>query len=469
MAKTIALPLWLITALGLLAGWALIFKILLPGLRWIYQRREELFVRKISRRLNLTFPAIKFARKRMVVERLLSDPNVLRAMDDAAIELKIPSHEVACIAEGYAREIVPSFHAYVYYLFGRRLGIFLSRLLYRVRVGFVDEDGLALIRPQSSVVFLMNHRSNMDYLLLGYLTMNRTALSFAVGEWAKVWPIKPLVKALGGYFVRRHSGNMLYRRVLASYVMYATQGGLVQAVYPEGKLSRDGKPHDPKVGILDYMMRGFSPEGGRDLVFVPVGINYDRVLEDRTLLSEGDPAAPQGWRHALLTTLSFLGRAFRLMAGGGWHRLGYAIACFGQPVSMKDYAKTHNLDFLKLSKEERTGPLQNLAKALFQKVRQNIPTSPVSLVAFVFSKNPDRLYSMTEIVSRVQNLMTQVERTGGHVYIPRQDREYTVQVGLRMLTLRHIVFKEEEGFRASPKEVKILNYYANSISHLVGE
>lgn len=235
MAKTIDLPLWLVTALGLLAGWALIFRILLPGLRWIFKRREELFVRKISRRLKLTFPAIQFARKRTVVERILSDPDVLKAIDDSALELKISPDEVAKIAEGYAREIVPSFHAYVYYLFGRRLGIFLSRLLYRVRVGFVDEDGLALIRPQSSVVFLMNHRSNMDYLLLGYLTMNRTALSFAVGEWARVWPIKPLVKAMGAYFVRRHSGNILYRRILASYVIYVTQGGAGSSGLSGGK------------------------------------------------------------------------------------------------------------------------------------------------------------------------------------------------------------------------------------------
>lgn len=468
MAKTIALPMWFVAALVFLSAWALLFKILLPGLRWIFKKREELFVREISRRLNLTFPAIQFAGKRAVVERLLSDPDVMQAIDESARELKIPPGEVARIAEGYAREIVPSFHAYVYYLCGRRLGIFLSRLLYRVRVGFVDEDGLAMIRPQSSVVFLMNHRSNMDYLILGYLTMNRTALSFAVGEWARVWPIKPLVKAMGAYFVRRHSGDVLYRRVLASYVQYVTRGGLVQAVYPEGKLSRDGKLHDPKVGILDYMLRGFDPGGERDVVFVPVGINYDRVLEDRTLLSEGDPAAPKGRRHAFLTTLSFLGRAFWLMARGGWHRCGYAIACFGQPVSMKDYAKTLGLDLRKLSKDERRLPLQNLARVLFQRVGQNVPTSPVSLVASIFSKDPGRLYSITEIETRVRDLMTLVERNGGHVYIPRKDRGYTVQVGLRMLTLRHIVLKEEGGFRASPKESKILRYYADSISHLAG-
>jgi glycerol-3-phosphate O-acyltransferase len=467
MVKTVTLPLWLAAAAGLLTAWVLIFKILLPGLRWFLKRREESFVRKISRRLNLTFPAIKFARKRTVVERLLSNPDVLKAIDDSALQLKMPSTEVAKIAEGYAREIVPSFHAYAYYLLGRFLGIFLSRLLYRVRVGYVDEEGLSLIKPSSSVVFLMNHRSNMDYLLLGYLTMNRAALSFAVGEWARAWPIKPLVKAMGAYFVRRQSGNILYRRVLASYVTFVTQGGLVQAVYPEGKLSRDGKLHEPKVGILDYMLRGFDPDGERDVVFVPVGINYDRVLEDRTLISEDDPAVRKGQLQAFLTTLSFIGRNFWLMVRGGWHRFGYAVACFGQPVSMKAYANAHNLDFRKISKDERADRIHCLAGYLFERVGRSIPASPVSMVSLVFLKDPGAVRSKTEIKALTQDLMAQLEKKGAYVYIPRHDRDYAVEVGLRMLTLRRIVSKEEGGFRTLPEQIKILTYYANSISHLL--
>ena len=39
------------------------------------------------------------------------------------------------------------------------------------------------------------------------------------------------------------------------------------------------------------MLRGFRIDGERDLVFVPLGLNYDRVLEDRTLLQgQGQPA-----------------------------------------------------------------------------------------------------------------------------------------------------------------------------------
>src|SRR5258706_12441171 len=72
----------------------------------------------------------------------------------------------------------------------------------------------------------------------------------------------------------------------------ATEAGVPQAVFPEGGLSRDGRIREPRLGVLDYMMRGFHLGGGRDLVFVPLGINYDRVLEDRTLLLSAD--VPRG-------------------------------------------------------------------------------------------------------------------------------------------------------------------------------
>ncbi|MGQ4807159.1 hypothetical protein NKDENANG_00503 [Candidatus Entotheonellaceae bacterium PAL068K] len=41
----------------------------------------------------------------------------------------------------------------------RTLGT-VARLLYRVRLAYVDESGLAAIPSGASVVFVMNHRSN---------------------------------------------------------------------------------------------------------------------------------------------------------------------------------------------------------------------------------------------------------------------------------------------------------------------
>ena len=184
----------------------------------------------------------------------------------------------------YAREIVPAFNAIMYFKMAYWVARRLVHAFYRVRLGFADDTALAGIGKNSSVVFVMNHRSNMDYILATYLAAERTALSYAVGEWARVWPLQQLIRSMGGFFVRRESGNVLYRRVLECYVQMAAEGGVPQAIFPEGRLSRDGLLGEAKLGLLGYIVRGFDPQGERDIVFVPVGINYDRVLEDRSLL-----------------------------------------------------------------------------------------------------------------------------------------------------------------------------------------
>ncbi len=154
----------------------------------------------------------------------------------------------------------------------------------------------------------------MDYILLSYLAAEKTALSYAVGEWARIWPVQGLVRATGAYFVRRDSKDPLYRRVLERWVAMATANGVPQAVYPEGGLSKDGALRPPKLGLIDYMLRGFDPKGPRDLVFVPVGVNYDRVLEDRTLLLDRSPAQGKASRRdTFAETLRFLRRNARLL------------------------------------------------------------------------------------------------------------------------------------------------------------
>ena len=212
-------------------------------------------------------------------------------MDTSIATSGTPSDVLIAEAARYAREIVPSFNAYAYFRIGHYVARRIIRLLYRVRLGSANEQALSAIDPKSSIVFVINHRSNMDYLILAYMIVNRSALSYAVGEWARIWPLQTLIRTLGAYFVRRGSGNALYRKVLARYVQFATAGGMAQAVFPEGGLSRDGRIRPPKLGLIKCMVSEFDPDGERDLVFVPVGINYDRVLEDRSLIRTLDPGA----------------------------------------------------------------------------------------------------------------------------------------------------------------------------------
>jgi glycerol-3-phosphate O-acyltransferase len=467
MAKNIAIPLWLAILLAVLLAWALADRILLPVLKKFFASREERFLKRVRERLHILIPAFNVTRRRTLVERLVSDPRVLAAVDNYCRDHGATPKAVLKRIRIYAEEIVPEFHAFAYYYLGSLAGLLLARLLYRFRRSYADEADLAKIPPGSSLVFLMNHRSNMDYVLLGCLTQNWAPPSFAVGEWAGFWPLRPLVKSLGAYFVRRGSQSVLYRRVLAAYVQMAVESGQVQAVFMEGKLSRDGRLQEPKVGILDYILRRFDPAGERDVFFIPVGVNYDRVLEDRSLVIDQLPRAEK--KKGLATaavTLRFIGRNLLLMIRGGWHRLGYAVLRFGRPISLRETVHSRGIDFRTLAPELRASRVSELARELLESVGRAIPVLPVSLVSTVFSQNPGRIYSGPELRAEVEGLIRRLRKAGAYVHLPRQSVDYAVEVGLRSLVLRHVVRKDGDTYRGELGETTLLKYYANSISHL---
>jgi glycerol-3-phosphate O-acyltransferase len=306
----------------------------------------------------------------------------------------------------------------------------------------------------------------MDYILAGYLAADQAALSYAVGEWARLWPLSALIRAMGAYFVRRNSGDELYRRVLERYIAMATEAGVPQAVFPEGGLSRDGRLREPRLGVLDYMMRGFRIDGERDLVFVPLGLNYDRVLEDRTLLASLD-GRKAGRLRTVSGTFGFVLHNLLLMVRSEWRRFGYACVNFGSPLSMRAYCRTHNLDFHRLAGEERRQAMARLGAELMQAVGRVVPVVPVALMASVFRDHPEGAFSGLELKAEVERLLERLQGAGARVYVPRGDLDYALTVGLRMLRLRHLIEERDGLFTAVPAERTLLDYYANSIAHLL--
>jgi glycerol-3-phosphate O-acyltransferase len=468
MTGTVTLPTWVFIVLTALALWALLERLLVPGVRWYFRRKVNRVIREINTRLNIELPQFKLTRRRALVDRLFHDPKVQGAIARECREKGLPREVVAARVDRYAREIVPAFNAYFYFGAGYRLGKALARLLYRVRVGYADTQALAAVNPRSSVVFVMNHRSNMDYVLVAFLAAERMALSYAVGEWARIWPLQQLIRSMGAYFVRRNSGDPLYRMVLQRYVQMAVEAGVPQALYPEGGLSVDGRLRPPRLGLLDYMLRSFDPAGERDIVFIPVGINYDRVLEDRTLLLKHDSAAPRrGILYAAARTAAFAGSQLWLALTGRWHRFGYACVNFGSPLSMRDYVRRHGVDFRRLDDEARHREVTRVGAQVMEAIAQIVPVLPVSLVATVFLADRDAGLSELELKSRAYDLILRLERAGAHIYVPRGDLDYAIGVGLRMLLLRRIVSEQDGHYRASRGETELLAYYAHAIEPLI--
>jgi glycerol-3-phosphate O-acyltransferase len=468
LTNPITVPLWLALLIAALALLALLDRLLMPSARWFIRSRANKVLDEVSQRLPIHIRPFQQVRRQALIDRLVFDEKVQHAARAFADAQAMPREVAQAQVQRYAREIVPAFNAYMYFRVGYWIGKKVSQSLYRVRIGYTDDAGLAAIPENATVVFVMNHRSNMDYIIASYLAAERAALSYAVGEWARLWGLQQLIRAMGAYFVRRNSKDDLYRRVLERYIAMATEAGVTQAVYPEGGLTRDGCLREPRFGVLDYMLRGFHTHGERDLLFVPLGLNYDRVLEDRTQLLAADAQTPRPsrWR-TLANTLGFVGNQISLLLRSRWHRFGYACVNFGTPVSVRAWSAERGIQFDQLDREQRHAEVAALGRHLMQSVGKLIPVLPVPLVATVLLRDPGRAFSLLDLKGAVSALVAALETRGARLYVPRHDWDYAVDAGLRMLTLRHLVDEVDGLFVMRAHEAPLLRYYANSIAHLL--
>jgi glycerol-3-phosphate O-acyltransferase len=469
MTASIVLPQWLVVLLALFAAIAVVDRIFVPSVRWFFRGRINRAIDELNQRLRLRIQPFKLTRRQTLVDQLMYDQKVLEAVESQSRETGVPRSVLIKKAERYAREIVPSFSALAYFGFGTRAARWLSQLFYRVRLGYADEDALRDVDPSSTVVFVMNHRSNMDYVLVTFMASTQASLSYAVGEWARIFLLESLIRSMGAYFIRRNSNDPLYRRVLGRYVAMATRQGVTQAVFPEGGLSRDGRLGQPKLGILSYIVADFDGSADRDIVFIPVGINYDRVLEDRVLTAKSErEISGRDFRPRLSGLIGFLLTMAKLRITGRLYRFGYACVSFGKPVSLREWERQRGSPLRLLAQEERFEAVSRLGADLLSAIGKIIPALPVALASRVFLDIGEAPVSELELKSRVGEAIAKLEARGIHVHVPRSDLDYATGAGLRMLTLRKIVIETGEGlYRANAKELVLLRYYANSIAHLL--
>ena len=467
MTAAVELPVWLAIIMAAGCAWAVLMSIFLPSVRWVLRRRLNRAIESINSRLRIQIRPFQRTKRQVLLDRLCYDSEVLQAIEAHTAETGTPTDVVLGRVHGYANEIVPAFNALVYYRVGYWIARTVSRFVYRIRVSAADPDALAAVDPDATVVFVMNHRSNVDYLLVTYLAANQVTLSYAVGEWAAVLPLKQLIKALGGYFVRRNSNDPLYRKVLERYIHMSTKEGVCQAVYLEGGLSRDGHFAPPKLGFLDYMLRYFDADNERDIVFVPIGINYDHVLEDMNMIVWNDPNRRKGSLYHLKNLLRFLKNNLFSGSEGRFARNGYASVNFGIPVSAADFARSRGVAFHQLDKDQRFPEVSALANTLMDAIRHVMPILPVPLIATVFSSQPDIHLRSTEVVAAVDELIDRIIASGAAMKESEKPRSATIEHGLQMLTRRGMLIEQHDLYSLNPQAQGLARYYANSIAHWV--
>jgi glycerol-3-phosphate O-acyltransferase len=431
-------------------------------------------LRTVHRR-RLRVHRFKLARRSRIRAELLADTDIRAAAESYVAEHGVSEARALLLVREYIDEIVPFFNILAYHSIGYAVSRALLNFFYRVSAEYVSPRAAAELPRDSIVIYLMNHRSNADYVLVGYVLSGRVAISYAVGEWARAFPLEYIFKSFGSYFIRRRFREPLYHTVLEKYVQLVTKNGVTQGIFPEGGLSRDGHLAPGKIGLLDYMLGvARDPSYRRRMYVVPVAINYDRVIEDRSLLRELDAREGRG-RVSRFVQLREVGRyaAWNLgrVVGGRWSRYGRAAVAIGEPLSLDDWlASEENSghDVLALPKADRLPRVQQLCDRMMNEIGAIIPVTPVTLACAAIQSFDADFIPRGALIARMEEMRDVLLELNARVLRAERSSEEVFNRAWRMLSMRRVLTESETGFTVLPRGRSLVSYYANSVAHLLG-
>ena len=458
---------WLLVALFIVAALA-------AGRRYLRRWANRAAVRAV-RRFGTRVERFKLASKARITQQLLGDPAIAQAVSQHASEHGVPEEKTWRRVEEYIDEIVPFFNILAYYEYGFPASKMLLDLFYKVSLEQVNPEAIRGLPRDSTVIYLMNHRSNADYILVGFALSGQVAISYAVGEWARAFPLEYIFKSFGAYFIRRRYREPLYHTVLERYVQMITRNGVTQGIFPEGGLTRDGKLKPGKIGLLDYILGvGRDPSIRSRMFIVPVAINYDRVLEDRSLLRELDKkegrARPSLWVQLGEVVHYVLWNVSRLLSRN-WKRYGRAAVTVGEPVPLAEWfaRQGDGGDALYgLPRDERLARVQSLCDEMMERIGAIIPVTPVPLACAAIQSLDSDFIPRDKLLQRMQDMRDVLLELNGRVLRADRDIEETFERAFRMLDMRRILMETGDGFVVLPHGRQLICYYANSIAHLLG-
>ena len=402
---------------------------------------------------------------------LLADPVIADAVAEHVATTGADLPTAWRMVDVYVREIVPFFSIIAYYEVGFRLSRMLLGLFYHVTVEYEDRAAVRRLPKDAVVVYLMNHRSNADYVLVGFALSGQVAISYAVGEWARAFPLEQIFKAFGGYFVRRKHRERLYHTVLERYVQLITREGVTQGIFLEGGLTRDGKLRPPKIGLLDYVLGiGHDPAYHSRIHVIPVAINYDRVLEDRSLLRElnaTNGGKPSGKFAQLAEVVPYVFWNVGRILTRRWKRYGRAAVMIGAPVPLAPWY-ANQPDLFTIPRPERLALVAELTDRIMERIGALIPVTPVPLVCAAIQSLGGELIARRTLLARIDDLRDELVELNARIVRSDRDAEETLALALKMLEMRRVVLTQGDTYLVLPHGRELVSYYANSIAHLLG-
>ncbi|ODQ51235.1 acyltransferase-domain-containing protein [Saitoella complicata NRRL Y-17804] len=284
------------------------------------------------------------------------------------------------------------------------------------------ETAMKAEKEGRSLIILPCHKSHIDYISI-QIIFYRLGFSLphvVAGDNLNFPVVGPFLQNAGGFYIRREWGDdALYSTLVHCYISVLLARGLNIECFIEGTRSRTGKLLPPKLGILKLILDEVTKDGTKDAYVVPVSVQYDRVIEAESYVSEllGKPKEKEG----LIDMLK------------NWDllqlRLGRIDVRFAEAFSLKEFVNAQETRQTERSVTERATPRSTYAsssalqlrilRALGYKVLADINrvsvVMPAALVGTVILTLRGRGVGKSELVRRVAWLIERVKAKGGQV------------------------------------------------------
>ena len=428
---------------------------------------EATALHKVSRVLRVHFRRQRemaigpdLSHRNTQVEAIISGDTVRAAIAAEAGRLQIPLGEAQGRARKFALEIASDYS----YGVVRALELFLRWLWEHLYDGIElhNFEALTRIAPGQGIVYVPCHRSHIDYLLLSYLIYKNglTPPHIAAGANLDMPLVGALLRRGGAFFLRRSfKGEPLYAAVFHEYLHLMLARGFPIEYFIEGGRSRTGRTLAPKAGILGMTVRSFVRSHARPLVFVPVYIGYERVIEGPSYVRElaGRPKQRESlWQ--LLMAVRHIRRVF-----------GKVHVNFGEPLPLAAYLDAHHAGWREAADDDSLRRLtRDAAFTLATRINEAAVINPVNLVALGILATP----RFTADVAGLQRLIAHYQAIDAAApYSPRRiscglASEAVLAHAERLGIVERIAHPLGDLLRVPEAQVPLLGYFRNNVLHL---
>ena len=361
-------------------------------------------------------------------------------------------------ASKYVWEICSDMSYPFIYLYDRGLTWFWNSRYENLEVLGFEE--IRKIAPTNSLIFSPCHRSHIDYLALSYLLYYKDLMlpQIVAGKNLNLPLVGPLLRKGGAFFMRRSfSGNRLYSVVFYEHLRKLMQRGHSIEFFPEGGRSRSGKLMPPRPGIISMILRSFLGMDEKKVSFVPIAINYEKVLEGNSYIKEVMGANKK--KESLKDIISVF-RDFR-------NYLGEAYLQFAEPINLNDFLKEYPMNENSSEKDWLFKVTPILGKRIMNNINEATVVTSTALFSMALLNSDGFSISKKDLISRIELIksLLREDKYSSKILICDKSGEEILN---QMKKLGFLPQEEiNDRISLSNQEAAKLSFYRNNISHLL--